>query len=541
MSDETRKNLPAEARQLIAHARNDITIPNFGTVLQPQDDTLIQRGGGKGLKLYDEIERDPHAYALLQKRKLALIAREWEVEAASDDPRDEAARDFVEAVLSSLSFDRLCADLLDATLKGYAVAEIVWTRGALGIAPERIVSHDQRRFTFDVDWRPRLLTWTQPTEGEALPERKFIVHRFGAKGNNPFGLGLGTRLFWCVLFKREGLTFWLTFLSKFAMPTPVGKYPAGTLPEDQTRLLRTLQDMVASGAVVLPLGAEVSFLEASRAGRASYEEWCRYWDTQMSLAVFGSTLATHMEGQGSRAAAETHKEAEEQIIDADGDLLADTLHDQPIRWLVDLNHPGAGVPTVRRIRAKNEIAHEDLRKKRAENMKAELDQLLNLAIRVPPEHFAELAAALAGVDLMPQVPVEVLRKLAPHLAAARLNLIGAARAGQLPLPEDENDPKAEQVRQIAFAGDAGHDLASLADQLQDLAQPEIDAIIARARDTLAEGYAAGEDAGQMQERLLALFADADIAVDRMGRILGGALTLAELTGRAEVHARQKKR
>lgn len=43
----------------------------------------------------------------------------------------------------------------------------------------------------------------------------------------------------------------------------------------------------------------------------------------MALCVFGSTLATYVEGQGYRAASETHKEAEEQIIDADGDLLTD--------------------------------------------------------------------------------------------------------------------------------------------------------------------------------------------------------------------------
>ena len=31
-------------------------------------------------KIYDEIERDCHAYGLLQKRKLAVVARPWQVE-----------------------------------------------------------------------------------------------------------------------------------------------------------------------------------------------------------------------------------------------------------------------------------------------------------------------------------------------------------------------------------------------------------------------------------------------------------------------------
>ncbi len=62
---DARKNLPQAARGLIATARNDITIPHFTTVLSVIDDTLIARGQGKGLKLYDEIERDTHAYPIV--------------------------------------------------------------------------------------------------------------------------------------------------------------------------------------------------------------------------------------------------------------------------------------------------------------------------------------------------------------------------------------------------------------------------------------------------------------------------------------------
>lgn len=456
---EARKNLPAEARNLIATARNDITIPFFTTVMAPVDDTLIQRGGGKGLKIYDEIERDTHAYAVIQKRKFALVGRNWEVEPTTDSPLDKSAAAFVEEQLSAINFDQLCLDLLDATLKGYAVAEIVWKRDGTTIAPDRIVAHDPRRFAFDEFWKPRLLTMAAPLFGEELPDRKFIVHRFGVKGNNPYGLGLGSKLFWPCLFKREGIAFWLTYLEKFASPTPVGKYPLGTLPEDQNKLLSNLLAMVQAGALVAPIGTEVSFLEAIRSGNASYSEWCGYWDTQMALCVFGSTLATYVEGQGSRAASETHKEAEEQIIDADSDLLTDTLCNSLIKWLVDYNVPGAGVPSVRRLRAKNALQHEDLRKKRAENCKLELELLFDLASKLPPEQFTDIAASLAGIDLMPQIPIAVLRKLAPHLAVARVNLAEAARRDELLKPgsDNPNDADVARVRQIAFATGAGSD------------------------------------------------------------------------------------
>lgn len=536
---EARKNLPAAARNLIATARNDITIPLFNTVLSPLDDTLLQRGGGKGLKIYDEIERDTHAYAVIQKRKFALVGRDWEIVPATDAPLDKRAAALVEAELTRLNFDQLCLDLLDATLKGYAVAEIVWKRDGARIVAERIVAHDQRRFTFGEDWRPRLLTATSPLVGEELPERKFIVHRFGVKGNNPFGLGLGSKLFWPCLFKREGVAFWLTYLEKFASPTPVGKYPQGTLPEDQNTLLNNLLAMVQAGALVAPIGTEVSFLEAIRSGNAGYSEWCGYWDTQMALCVFGSTLATYVEGQGSRAASETHKEAEEQIIDADADLLTDTLGGSFLRWLVELNFPGAGIPAVRRLRPKNALQGEELRKKRAENAKLELALLFDLAAKVPPDQFAELAAALAGVDLVPEVPIEVLRKLAPHIATARVNLTEAARRGALPMPEadDPNDPNAALVRQIAFATGAGsdghdHGMGDLARQLGDLAEPALGAWIDAIRAEMDDAITRGEGLAQFGDRLLAL--EPKLTIDQLGNVMADAFTIGELTGQADV-------
>ena len=540
---DNRKNLPAAARSLIATARNDITIPHFTTVLQTIDDTLIQRGGGKGLKIYDEIERDTHAYAVLQKRKFAMVAREWIVEPASEAAADKAAAQMVGDILSSLNFDQLCLDLLDATLKGYSVAEILWTRQGAMIRPADIVAHDARRFVFDEGWAPRLLTYEANLYGIELPERKFIVHRFGVKGNNPYGLGLGSKLFWPVLFKREGIAFWLTFLEKFASPTPVGKYPLGTLPADQNTLLNNLEGMAQAGAIVLPIGAELSFLEATRSGNVSYKEWCAYWDIQMALCVFGSALATYVEGQGSRAAAETHKEGEEQIIDADADLLSDTLRKSLIQWLVDFNAPGAGVPTVKRIRPKNELAHEELRAKRAGNMKAELERLLSLASLVPPESFAEIAAALAGADLMPAVPADILKKLAPFLVNAKADLAaiggksgqdgaGDGGTGDGGTADPSGNASERAPPSFAEAGAHDHGVTDLADQLGPLAESHIRGWLGRIETEIEAAIAGGQSLSSFSERLLAIYPE--LTLDGLGNAIMAASATAELSGRADV-------
>lgn len=375
-AEQPRKNLPANATNLIADARNDITIPFYNGALQHQDDTLIQRGGGKGLKIYDEIVRDTHAGAMLDKRKKVLLARNWEMKAYSEDARDVAAADFCRDVVNELPFDRICEELLDATLKGFAVSESVWMRKGNWIVPGNIVSHDQRRFVFGEDWRPRLLTWTNMRDGIELPERKYIVHRFGVKGNNPYGLGLGSRLFWPVLFKREGITFWLHFLEKFASPTVIGFTPYGTLPEEQSKLMNTLRQLRSSSALTAPIGTDIKFLEAARSGSVTYQDFLQYWDKQISICVTGETLTTDIGNSGSRAASETHAEMLELLVDSDADLLSGTLRETLLTWLVEYNFPGAGVPYIWRVRAKNEKDAAEVGKAKAEAATAINDALM---------------------------------------------------------------------------------------------------------------------------------------------------------------------
>ena len=369
------KKPPAPNQTRFATAHNDITIPRYTDVLSFIDDTLLEKGGGKGLKLYDEIERDTHAWSVLQKRKHQLVGREWIVEPASEGADDMAAADFIREVLAGLPFDRICLDLLDATLKGFAIAEIVYGRDGRHVTVDEIANLEQRRFVFDPDWKPRLLTMAAPTKGEKLPDRKFVVHRFGVKGNNPYGLGLGTRLFWPVLFKRNGVAFWMKFLERFASPIPVGKYPMGSLPSVQRDLMVVLEGMNHASAITVPIGTELETLESSRSGQAGYEAWGRFWNAEMSKATLGETLTTEMGQTGARAASETHADILDMLVDSDADLLSGTLNTQFVSWLTTFNYPNARPPTVWRPRPSNEMEQEELAHKRAERRAVDMDAL----------------------------------------------------------------------------------------------------------------------------------------------------------------------
>lgn len=351
----------------IATVANDVTYPAFlgSGLLLNTDDTLNSRGGSLGLRLYDDIERDCHAYGILNKRKLAVIARPYQVEPASKDALDVRAADLVRAQLESIGvpdpaitgvevsnasdFDLICYNLLDALLKGFSVGEIMWDTDGREIIAREMRPRDQRRFTFDFDSRPRLLTPRNALQGEMLPPRKFVVHSFGSKSGSPYGLGLGSRLFWPVFFKRHDITFWLTFLDKFGSPTSVGKYPNGTPVSDQQKLLEALAAIAQDAGVAIPDGMTIELLEATRGGTVSYESFCRYMDEQMSFAVLGDSAGGRDSGGALASAAILRNEVRLELVQADADLLSATLNSTLVPWITQYNVPGARSPKVLRI------------------------------------------------------------------------------------------------------------------------------------------------------------------------------------------------
>lgn len=335
----------------IATIRRDVTRFVFGGILENLDDTLRTRGRGKGLKIYDELERDCEAYADLQKRKLAVIARPWQVDPASDATADQEAAEIVRRQLQGLGFDQLTLDLLDATLKGYAVAEVMWEARDSELVARRVIPRDQRRFVFDEESRLRMLTREKLWDGIELPPLKFLVHRFGAKDGSPYGLGLGHKLFWPVYFKKQDISFWLVFADKFGSPTGLGKYPSGASTAEQTKLLDALKAIAQDAGIIIPQGMEVELLEAARTGSIdTYEKLARYMDEQIQRCVLGETITGSSKSTGlGSGVAEAGTEVRTEIAKADADLLSDTLNETLVRWIVDLNRPGAGYPTVYRV------------------------------------------------------------------------------------------------------------------------------------------------------------------------------------------------
>lgn len=335
-----------DLKQEVATVGKDILFPAFDSILRNADDTLLTRAGAHGLKIYDALERDCVVFGLLNKRKLAVTARPWEVVPGGTSRKDKKAAELAKAMLDALGFDELTMHLLDAILKGFSVAEILWDTDGATIYPRQIKPKDQRRFHFDVDGALRLLTPQDMYRGEPVPERKFIVHTFGAKDGTPYGLGLGTRLFWMVLFKREDFRSWLTYLDKYASPTALGKYPPGAQEPEQQKLLQVLGAISRDAGVVIPEGMVVELLEAKRAGAGSHEQFVRYLDEQIGYAILGDAPGAKDSGGALASAAILRNEVRLELVASDSDMLSSTLNQTLLTWITELNMPGAIPPKV---------------------------------------------------------------------------------------------------------------------------------------------------------------------------------------------------
>lgn len=487
---------PEELRREIAAIGTDPHRWLYGSRIGPDDATLASRGQGRGVGWYDELERDGQVWAVMQKRRAALIGRPWEIEPADDGAAAARAAELVRTQLADLGMERLIEDLLGALLRGVAIVEVIWDATQRGIAPVAARARDPARFAFEAvtdgagrtDYALRVLTRARPVDGEPVPGRKFIVHRFGGRYDNPWGLGLGHRLFWPCFFKRQGVGFWLGALEKFGQPTGLGRYPPGTPEAEQARLLEALRAIATDAGVVIPEGMSIELIEAKRSGTfESYERLARYMDEEIARIVLGETLTTAVGDSGSRALGAIHNEVRLEITRADADQLSRTLNATLVRWIVELNLPSAPAPRL----------WWDV---------SEPQDLAALAAR--DEALARIGYR-PTLDRITQVYGEGYEAVPPRAAGEAAALFREAAAA----PRDT-----EAVRLMA-------------DRMALEADAPWEAILERVRQIVGEATSL-ED---LRQRLLEAFAA--LPRERLGEVLAMGLTAAELAGRFDASGR----
>ena len=332
---------PPDLESEVANRLRDPFESTYMGVIQTADPLLLEKGDPSG-EIYRDLKRDGKVFSGLQKRKLALVGREWQVVPVQDGEAQSADAEIVSDILKRCMFDQVCQDLMDALLRGFAVSEVVWTVRDGYYVPLRIVKRAQRRFKYvqtDENRPPelRLLTKDNMLTGEALPPRKFIAHRINPEDDNPYGTGLGLQLYWPVFFKRKGIIAWNKLNDRFGSPTPWGKYPRNAGPKEKGTLFAALKAMSNDGVLMTPEGMAIELLETKLTGSVTTQQsLCEYMDDWIAEVLLGQEPRTS--GGGALAAASKERTAVRlDLVQADSDLLSATLNETLMAWICELN------------------------------------------------------------------------------------------------------------------------------------------------------------------------------------------------------------
>lgn len=312
----------------------------MGLGLLPNPDPILRKQG-KAISTYRDLLSDAHVGGCVRRRKSSVKALQWGITRGNASARTSKC---IADMFADLDVRGLVGSMLDAVLFGYQPFEIDWAATGRLIVPADIVAKPPEWFAFDEDNQLRFLAQGTGSQGELLPDRKFLLPRQDATYANPYGLADLALVFWPTTFKRGGLKFWLTFTEKYGMPWAVGKHPRNATDEEMESLLDQLESMISDAVAVIPDDASIDIMEAS--GKASsadiYERLLMFCRAEVSTALLGQNQTT--EATSNKASAAVGLEVTDDIRDSDRDVVTAAFN-QLVRWIVELNFNDTACPT----------------------------------------------------------------------------------------------------------------------------------------------------------------------------------------------------
>jgi hypothetical protein len=312
------------------------------TIVRPNDDLLIQKGGNRALVVYQRLLYDEQVQACFRKLLQEVTSRPWYVQQYSDKPGDLAVRDFVAEVLEEMPLDDIYVGMAEALIAGFSVGEIMWKKTKRGVIPFDVRMRDQRRFVFQEEedaangFTMRCLTFNRMFEGVELPQRKFIVSRYWVSHNgDPYGAALGRILYPLVKFRRRAIESYVLYGDRYATPTAVAKAPLSASTRELDTLYGHLSNLSQETAMILPEGYELEFVVPSGSPEV-FKNLIDYIDKEISLVICGEDEAGQAEA-GSRASSQVANTIRVVRASEISEMLSQTLTQTLVRWIVDLN------------------------------------------------------------------------------------------------------------------------------------------------------------------------------------------------------------
>ena len=344
---DLKKATQSELKNEIASRTTD---PHFysGLTFLPNPDTVLRKMN-RSQEVYDAIMLDSHVIGELRSVRSGLLAFERKLTPGGETSADIAAFELCQKIMdgrpdANMQWDDVIWNMAQAAFRGYRVHEVIWKRDGAYLVPDRVIDKPNRRFVFSTNNELRLVTRNNLVEGEELMNYKFLLSRHMPSFENPYGIALFSACFWPYTFKHNGFKYFVKFCEKYGIPWALGKYPEGTTQDVQNELADRLAEMVEDGVAAIPEGGAVDLLEHKSSGNLPQERLIDLCNRELSKAITSQTLATEIQGEGSRAASQTHREREQGVNASDRSIVSDTFN-QLFAWITELNFKGAMPPT----------------------------------------------------------------------------------------------------------------------------------------------------------------------------------------------------
>lgn len=311
--------------ETIATRENAAAFDGDTTLVLENPDPVLKKMGSD-ITVYKDLLSDPKVTATTNSRRAGLTGMQHSLDRGIESSSKNLQ--FYEDVLNRINIKRLIKSGFDGILYGYKPAEINLTTISEGskiyVVPLSIIAKPSEWFTYDGLNNLRFLSKNEKQEGEIVPPEKFLVFRNEATEENPFGIGILSKVFWSVTFKKNGWRFWMTFLEKYGMPWAVAKHPIGAGDGEKYALLNTLETMVQDAVAVIPDNNSIELKDSPFKGSSNigYEKVLDKCNSEISLAIVGQTLTSELSGgTGSYSAGSVHKEVLDEIIDDDKEVI----------------------------------------------------------------------------------------------------------------------------------------------------------------------------------------------------------------------------
>lgn len=340
-------------------------VGSFLSYLPDPDPVLRKRGDDA--KVLEDLTADDQVMTAMQNRKLRMLNQsdyDFKPGVLPGKEASSQATALCESLtkdLENINLRDVFSELLDAPFYGYTICELMWEAEGGRYRLADIVPKPREWFTWNKD-RQTCLKASMGGDPKPLPRGQFVVVRHFPTYKNPYGLRLLSRCLWPVAFKRGGIKFYTHFLDKFGTPWVLGKAPKNSDIKTKQEMAANLAAMVQDAVAVIPATAEVTIVESKGKAGDQYEAYLKRWDKAILKVIMGQTLTSEMDGQGSRAASETHYTVADDMADADQFMIESAMNELALIYR-DINAAAIEAPVFAYNEPEDYSAQADLDKK----------------------------------------------------------------------------------------------------------------------------------------------------------------------------------